>query len=223
MKILIVEDQEKLALSIQKGLSLVGFTVDVVGRGDTALDRMMHNSTLYDCIVLDRMLPGVDGLTLAKTLREKSINVPILMLTALDAVHARVEGLEGGADDYLAKPFDFTELVARVRALLRRPPELSSDILAVHGIEIDMTAHKVTRAGREIILTAKEFSILHYLMIHKDQVVTREQIMNHAWDYAFDGASNVVDVHLKNLRKKIQKKNETIFETVHGVGYKFIS
>lgn len=223
MKLLIVEDQEKLATSLQKGFSALGFTVDIIGRGDVALDRLSHHPDMYDCVVLDRMLPEMDGVTVCQTLREKQVKVPIIMLTALDAVHARVEGLDAGADDYLPKPFEFSELVARVRALMRRPVETFSDKVSARGIELDVDAHSVKRSGKDIALTAKEFAILHFLMMHKDQVVTREQIMDHVWDHAFDAASNVVDVHVKNLRKKIQKTHETIFETIHGVGYKFIS
>jgi DNA-binding response OmpR family regulator len=221
MRILIAEDQEKLALSIKKGLEHHGYAVDVVHDGGQALRRMEHENKNYDLLILDIMLPTTDGITICKTLRQMKISTPILMLTAKDTVNDRVAGLDVGADDYLVKPFAFEELVARIRALLRRPAETVIVELNQNGITLNTVTRKVTRSNKEIELTTKEFSILEQFLQHPNEVLTRDKIMSHVWDFAFEGFSNVVDSHIKNLRKKLQKKNETLFETVHGVGYRF--
>jgi DNA-binding response OmpR family regulator len=221
MRILIAEDQEKLALSIKKGLEHNGYAVDVVHDGGQALRRMEHENKNYDLLILDIMLPTTDGITICKTLRQMKISTPILMLTAKDTVNDRVAGLDVGADDYLVKPFAFEELVARIRALLRRPAETVIVELNQNGITLNTVTRKVTRSNKEIELTTKEFSILEQFLQHPNEVLTRDKIMSHVWDFAFEGFSNVVDSHIKNLRKKLQKKNETLFETVHGVGYRF--
>jgi DNA-binding response OmpR family regulator len=221
MRILIAEDQEKLALSVKKGLEHNGYAVDVVHDGGQALRRMEHENKNYDLLILDIMLPTTDGITICKTLRQQKISTPILMLTAKDTVNDRVTGLDVGADDYLVKPFAFEELLARIRALLRRPTETVIVELNQNGITLNTVTRKVTRGNREIELTTKEFSILEQFLSHPNEVLTRDKIMSHVWDFAFEGFSNVVDSHIKNLRKKLQKKNETLFETVHGVGYRF--
>jgi DNA-binding response OmpR family regulator len=221
MRILIIEDQEKLALSIKKGLEHHGYAVDTLFDGAQGLRRIESSHSDYDLVLLDVMLPSTDGITICKEVRKKAIALPILMLTAKDTVDDKVLGLNTGADDYLVKPFSFEELVARVNALLRRPVEAVAPILSVGEITLNTITRKVTKKNKDIILTAKEFSILEQFMLHPNEVLTREKILSHVWDFAFEGFSNVVDVHIKNLRKKLQNKNETLFETVHGVGYRF--
>lgn len=221
MRILIIEDQEKLALSIKKGLEQQGYAVDVLHDGLKGLRRLEANHMDYDLVVLDLMLPGLDGMSICKKLREEKIHTPVLMLTAKDTLIDKVDGLNAGADDYLVKPFDFSELVARVGALLRRPTEQFVLELTAGDIVLNTVTRTVTRAGKEVNLTAKEFAILEQFMRNPNQVLTRDSIMSHAWDFAFNGFSNVVDVHIKNLRKKIQHKHEVLFETVHGLGYRF--
>jgi DNA-binding response OmpR family regulator len=173
----------------------------------------------YDLIILDVMLPSVSGIVICSTLRSKNIVIPILMLTAKDTTDDKVDGLDAGADDYLVKPFEFKELVARIRALLRRPKETVQMELTVGDIVLNTVTRKVTKRGIEVPLTVKEYAILEYCMRHTNQVLTRDQIINHVWDHAFDSFSNVIDVHIKNLRKKLQNENETLLETIHGVGY----
>ncbi len=223
MRILIVEDQQKLADSIKRGLEQKGYAVDTIYDGGQAMRRLEHDHHQYDLVLLDRMLPNLDGMIICQTLRKMNITVPILMLTAKDAIEDRVQGLDAGADDYLVKPFAFEELLARVHALLRRPVDSVTTELRVADLVLDTTKHQVLKGGKEVSLTSKEFAILEFCMRNLDQVLTREQIVQHVWDFASDSASNVVDAHIKNLRKKIQKKNETILETVHGMGYRIKS
>jgi DNA-binding response OmpR family regulator len=220
MRVCIVEDQEKIALALKKGLESEGFLVDVFHDGTQAFPHLLVKGSLYDVIVLDIMLPGKTGVEICREVRKARIDTPILMLTALDDVESKVGGLSLGADDYLTKPFEFEELLARIRALLRRPHALVSEQISVAGITLDVREHTVSKKGKKIPLTQKEFLILEFLMRHPNQVIQREQIIAHVWDQAFDSFSNVVDVHIKNLRKKLQKSNENIFETIHGVGYK---
>jgi DNA-binding response OmpR family regulator len=223
MRLLVVEDQEKLALSLKKGLESIGYAVDILSSGERALDRIIHQHENYDCVLLDRMLPEIDGASICMQVRGKNINIPIIILTALDEVSDRVEGLDIGADDYITKPFSFIELASRIKAILRRPKTVVKELINLGNISIDVNNKTVKKNSRDILLTTKEFAILEYLMRNPNQVLTREQIMNHVWDYSFDSFSNVVDVHIKNLRKKLQNKNEKIFETIHGIGYKFIA
>ncbi len=221
MRILIVEDEEKLALSLKKGLEKEGFAVDYIMDGDAGERRIIISHKDYDLIILDLMLPGKDGFQICRAVREQQINVPILVLTARDATDDKVAALDAGADDYLVKPFSFEELMARTRALLRRPEQTLPNELVVHDLKLDTTTRKVTRKGKEINLTLKEFNLLEYLMRNADQVLTREQILDHLWDFAFDSFSNVVDVHVKNLRKKIDcTYHEKLLETIRGVGYR---
>jgi DNA-binding response OmpR family regulator len=166
------------------------------------------------------MLPNLDGMIICQTLRKMNVSIPILMLTAKDAIEDRVQGLDAGADDYLVKPFSFEELVARVSALLRRPNQSVITELKVGDIVLDTIKHLVTKAEKRVDLTSKEFAILEYCLRNPNQVLTRDQIMQHVWDFSAESSSNVVDAHIKNLRKKIQKKNEFIIETVHGIGYR---
>ena len=221
MRMIIVEDQEKLALSLKRGFEQEGYTADVIFDGEQALRRLEMNHSDYDIIVLDIMLPKVDGITICKHLRQKGVVTPILMLTAKDTVEDRVLGLDSGSDDYLVKPFSFEELLARVRALLRRPKEQLPVEIKFGDLTLDTIKRKVIQGKKEISLTLKEFSILEYFMRHPNQVLNRDQILTNVWDFSFDSFSNVVDVHLKNLRKKLEgQKHEASIETVHGVGYK---
>ena len=221
MRILCVEDNIKLANNIKKGLEQDSYAVDTLHDGEIALLRIQGNSAFYDLVILDSMLPTVSGPEILKKIRKDGIKIPVIMLTALSDVENKVLALDSGADDYLTKPFEFVELKARIRALLRRPTEIILSTISHAGITIDTTHHTVKLAGELVQVTTKEFSILEYMMRSPNQVLTREQIMNHVWDYSFDSFSNVVDVHIKNLRKKLQNKNEKIFETIHGLGYRF--
>ena len=221
MKILLVEDEDKLAQGIAKGLEMEGFTVDIVGDGKKALTRISLHRSDYDAIILDLMLPSMDGHDICKQVREWNITVPILILTARAETDTKVRLLESGADDYLVKPFSFAELVARVRALMRRPADSLPEVLTCGDIELHMGERKVTRNGREIPLTLKEFGLLEYFMRHPNQVVNREDLLNHLWDFNYVGFSNVVDVHVKNLRRKLDSAGSaSALQTVRGVGYR---
>jgi two-component system OmpR family response regulator len=218
VRLLVVEDEERLARALQRGLSREGYAVDVLGDGRRALMRLTGEEE-YDLVVLDIVLPGVDGMTICRTMRDRGNDVPVLMLTARDAVQDRVAGLDSGADDYLVKPFAFAELVARVRSLLRRPPAVVPPRLVVGDLELEPATRRVMRAGRDVSLTTKEFALLEYFMRHEGEVLSRDRILSHAWDFEFDSASNVVDVHVKNLRKKIDAHGSRLFHTVRGAGY----
>lgn len=219
MKILLVEDNIKLSKSIKQGLEQEGFAVDCLYDGPTAENRLKMGSDEYDVVILDRMLPEKDGVSVCKALREANVTIPIIMLTALDTTGDKVEGLDAGADDYLAKPFEFSELVARLHALLRRPKNLSSDIVELGDIVLDTTNKIVKYKGKEITLTLKEFMVLEYLVRNSGKVISRDTLYSHAWDFADSSFSNTVDVHIKNLRKKL-KDNGKIIQTVRGLGYK---
>jgi len=222
VKILVVEDNEKLAENLKQGLVQEGYAVDVIGDGLLAERRILINNDEYDLIVLDRMLPGKDGESVCLSWRESGIVIPILMLTALDTTDNKVEGLNAGADDYLAKPFAFKELLARIRALLRRPKQTFPDILELRDISINTTSRTVTYKSKPLVLTLKEFMVLEYLMRNAGKVVTRDELYSHAWDFADSSFSNTVDVHIKNLRKKIHD-NAKIIQTVRGIGYKMVA
>lgn len=222
MKILLVEDEKKLSAALVKGLGAHGYTVDTVVDGAKAMHRIELHRADYDLIILDLMLPSLDGLSICKQARERDITVPILILTARAEVESKVELLLSGADDYLVKPFSLAELLARIHAILRRPKETISDVLRIGDIELDLRERKVTRAGAEVSLTLKEFGLLEYFMRHPDQVVSREDLLNHLWDFNYVGFTNVVDVHVKNLRRKLggDDKGRVALETVRGVGYR---
>ena len=221
MRILIVEDEEKLALSLKKGLEKEGFAVDYIMDGEAGERRIIVNHKDYDLVILDLMLPGKDGFEICQEVREQKVTTPILVLTARDATEDKVAALNAGADDYLVKPFSFEELMARVRAILRRPEQALPNELVIQDLHLDTITRKVTRKGKEIHLTLKEFNLLEYLMRHAGQVLTREQILDHIWDFAFDSFSNVIDVHVKNLRRKIDDTHhETLLETIRGFGYR---
>lgn len=219
MRILIVEDQRKTAQFIRKGLEEQGYAADVVADGREAeTQAQVHD---YDLIILDVMLPGQDGMQACRNLRRLKIHTPILMLTALSSTQDKVKGLDSGADDYLGKPFEFNELLARVRALVRRHAGAKPK-LKVADLELDVATRKAVRAGREISLTAREFALLEYLMQHAGRVVTRTMISEHVWDIHFDSESNVIDVYINFLRKKIDKGHKTpLLHTVVGTGYVF--
>lgn len=219
MKILVVEDNYKLAHSIKEGLTHEGFAVDCLYDGVVAEQHMLLNRTEYDVAILDVMLPSMDGMAICRSLREHEVTVPILMLTARDAIDDKVKGLNSGADDYLAKPFAFEELLARIRALLRRPRVSEKALLEAGNITLDTVSRKVEQDGKEIILTLKEYMILEYFLRNRNKVITRDELYEHAWDYADAAFSNTVNVHIKNLRQKLND-NGTYIQTIRGVGYK---
>ncbi|MES2623014.1 MAG: response regulator transcription factor [Patescibacteria group bacterium] len=219
MKILLVEDNTKLAKNIKQGLTQEGFAVDTVEDGTEAEKKVSINRDEYDLVVLDRMLPGNDGLSICASWREQGISIPVLMLTAMGATEDKVVGLKGGADDYLAKPFDFEELLARIQALLRRPKLATQEKITIGDLMLDTQAHVITLKNKPLTLTLKEFMVLEYLMRNQGKVVTRDELYAHAWDYADLTLSNTVDVHIKNIRRKIKDKSK-IIQTVRGVGYK---
>lgn len=218
MRILIVEDERRLSDIIKKGFVEDGFAVDQAFDGEEG--QYLAESEDYDLIVLDLMLPKIDGIDVCKNLRKKEIKTPILMLTARSTTEDKVQGLDSGADDYITKPFSFIEFRSRVHALIRRSHQEGSPILQIDGLILDPLKHKVTRDGKDISLTPKEFAILELLMRHKGEVVTRTMIIEHVWNYDFDGMSNVVDVFVVTLRKKIDSGFKTkLIKTVHGIGY----
>lgn len=223
MKILVVEDQENLAKLVKKGLESEGFAVDYVTDGELACRRIEMCQKEYDLMVLDLMLPKKDGIQVCKETRAKKISIPILMLTAKDSTEDIIAGLNAGADDYLIKPFSFDILLARIRALLRRPEPVLPTELEIQNITLDPSSRKVFKGKKEIKLTLKEFSLLEYLMRNPDHALGREQILSNVWDFAFDSFSNVVDVHITSLRKKLGDKKGELLETVRGVGYKINS
>ncbi len=221
MKLLIVEDEQKLADAISRGLTYQGHTADVIHDGQKALTRISLHRNDYDLVILDLMLPSMDGHEIVKQARAMDVKTPILILTARAETQNKVDLLLSGADDYLVKPFSFAELLARVHALLRRPTEAVPDIISVQDITLNSGNRLVTRSGKEIPLTLKEFSLLEYLMRHPNQVVNREDLLSHLWDFNYDSFSNVVDVHVKNIRRKLDNgESPSILETIRGVGYR---
>lgn len=220
MRILLVEDEEKLAKSIQKGLEIEGYAVDYITEGEKAERRIELYREEYDLIILDLMLPDKSGFEICKNARDDGVLTPVLVLTARDAVEDKVKALDAGADDYLVKPFSFEELSARIRALLRRPEESLPVVLRVGDISLDTKKQQVHVNDEEVKLTLKEFALLEYFMRHPGEVLSREDILDHLWGFDFEGFSNVVDVHIKNLRKKIEYGEGDYLETVQGVGYR---
>ncbi len=217
MRLLLIEDDPKLSRVLARGLREEGFAVDVAGDGEDGAFRAVEQE--YDGIVLDVMLPKMDGFEVLRQLREKGRRTPVLMLTARCAVQDRVRGLNGGADDYLKKPFDFEELLARVHALLRRAAPEPDVCLRVADLILDPRKRVVTRAGAGVELTAKEFGILEYLLRHRDRVISRTQLSEHVWDENFDAMSNVIDVTVYRLREKIDRHGPALVHTVRGAGY----
>lgn len=218
MRILLVEDEKALSDVVKKGLTELGFAVDRAFDGEEGL--FLAGEENYDLIILDLMLPKMDGVTVCKNLREKKVDTPILMLTAKNQLEDKVTGLNAGADDYLTKPFEFAEVKARINALLRRNYRQIENVIQIGDLIIDPLKRIVERNGKVIDLTPKEFAILEYLARHKDEPVTRTQITEHTWDYNFDSLSNIVDVFIATLRKKIDgNQKRKLIHTVHGVGY----
>jgi len=217
MRMLLVEDEKNVAAFIKKGLEEEFYAVDVAEDGAEGF--LMATSNEYDLMILDIMLPGINGIELCKRLREKGLKAPILMLTAIDSVNSKVEGLESGADDYLTKPFAFSELLARIKALLRRTSDSVSE-LSLEDLRMDLLSRRVFREDKEVVLTPKEFSLLEYLLRNKGRVLSRTQIIENIWGYTFDPNSNVVDVHVKFLREKIDAGiDKKLIHTVRGAGY----
>ncbi len=218
MRILVVEDEEKVASFIRKGLEEERYAVDVALDGEEGLELALINP--YDLVILDLMLPKLDGFRVLEKLREEEVSTPVLVLTAKDNLSDKVRGLDVGADDYLTKPFAFAELLARVRALLRRGKPQRSPVLKVADLALDPAARRVTRAGQTIELTAKEYALLEYFMRHAGQVLTRTMISEHVWDQSFDSYTNVIDVYVNYLRKKVDQGFEPkLIHTIRGAGY----
>lgn len=219
MRILIVEDERRLANVLKKGFTEEGFAVDLAFDGEEG--QFLAESEGYDIIILDVTLPKTDGLSICKRLRSKNIKIPIIMLTAKSTLEDKISGLDSGADDYITKPFAFLELRSRIYALIRRSKFEATSTLKIADLEVDSIKHIVKRENELIVLTPKEFSILEFLLHHRDEVVTRTMIIEHVWDYNFDGMSNIIDVFIATLRRKIDKgKKVKLIHTLHGIGYK---
>lgn len=222
MRILIIEDESKIAYALKKGLEQESFAVDVSLTGQDGYG--MTAVTTYDVIILDRMLPDFEGAEILKTLRAKGVKTPVIFLTAKDAISDRIAGLDAGADDYMVKPFAFEELLARIRALLRRPRESKDTILRYDDVELNTLRFELHRGGKLIKLTTKEFALLEYLMRNHDRILTKESIINHVWDYDADILPNTVEVYIGYLRQKIDKpfpRSSKLIHTRHGFGYIF--
>lgn len=218
MRVLVVEDEVKMARALRRGLEQEGHAVDLAADGEEGLRLATERD--YDVVVLDVLLPGRDGFAVCAELRGRRRWVPVLMLTARDAVEDRIRGLDVGADDYVVKPFSFAELLARLRALVRRGPAERPPVLEVGDLTLDPATHAVTRGGLSVELSAREFSLLEFLMRHPDEVVSRARILEHVWDYNYAGFSNVVDVYVGYLRRKLERPfGRPLIRTVRGVGY----
>lgn len=219
MQLLIVEDEERIANLLRRGLMEKSFAVDVAMDGAQALKKISCND--YDLIVLDLMIPKVDGLTVCRTIRKTNSNIPILILTAKDGIEDKVKGLDSGADDYMTKPFSFVELLARIRALLRRGKIADPVILQFDDLALDPSSHLVSRGGTKIDLTTREYALLEYFMRHPNRIISKSQILEHVWDYNYDGLSNIVETYIKYVRKKIKvsPSSKEIIHTVRGIGY----
>jgi DNA-binding response OmpR family regulator len=217
-RILVVEDEPGIAMALEDDLRLEGYAVEVIHDGLAAAKRAREAS--FDAILLDVMLPGKDGFAVCRRLRARDIKTPVLMLTARDAIDDRVEGLDSGADDYLVKPFEFKELLARVRALLRRAGELRPSVLQVADLTLNTANHTAARSGKHIGLTAKEYALLEYFALHQGRLLGREEIAEHVWDENFDPMSNVIDVYVRRLRKKVDEGfGRPLIHTRRGSGY----
>jgi DNA-binding response OmpR family regulator len=222
MHILIVEDEERLAKALKKGLELKGYAVDWLPDSEKARNRILLYRTEYDLIILDLMLPGIDGATITESVRKEGVTTPIIILTARNETEHKVDLLNKGADDYIVKPFSFEELLSRINAVLRRPAQSKPVVLRVGPLEMDMATRTVKKDGEEVSLTLKEYALLECFMRQPGEVLSREKLFDHVWDFNSLSWSNVLDVHMKNLRKKLgtDKHGEQLFETVRGVGYR---
>ncbi len=221
MRILVVEDEKKLADALVAGLTKKGYAVDALNDGEKAFSRISLNHSEYDLIILDLMLPSKDGLQICKEARALDITTPILVLTARNETENKVNLLLSGADDYMVKPFSFDELLARIHALLRRPADMVPEVLRFQDIELNPVEHTVTRDGKPISLTLKEFYLLEYFMRRPKEVINREDLLVHLWDFNYESFSNVIDVHVKNLRRKLNVGGRPdVLETVRGIGYR---
>lgn len=221
MRILVIEDEHRIAQSIKKGLEQERYAVDLAYDGTQGFD--LASSEEYDLLIIDRMIPHIDGVTLCKSLREKGNHTPILLLTAKSQIKDKVEGLDAGADDYLTKPFSFEELLARIRALLRRPKEGIDATMSVNDLSLDRGSFTVVRDNQPILLSSKEFALLEFLMRHHHKVVSKEQIIAHVWDYDANVLPNTVEVYIRNLRMKVDHPFTSLpplIQTVRGFGYK---
>jgi two-component system copper resistance phosphate regulon response regulator CusR len=218
MRILLIEDDEKVARAVSTGLEAEHFAVDRVSNGLEGLDTARLGP--YDLIILDLMLPGLNGTELLRRLRQVNSDVPVLILTARDAVSEKIANFEAGADDYVTKPFSFAELVVRVKALLRRGATKRDNLIRIADLEIDRVHHQVRRNGNGIKLTSKEYSLLEYMALNRGRVVSRSMIVDHVWDQSFDGLTNIVDVYVRQLRTKVDEPyDQHLIRTVRGSGY----
>lgn len=221
MRVLVVEDDHLIATSIKKGLEQEHYAVDLAFNGKEGADLALSEE--YDVIILDRLLPEMDGIEICTSIRKNQIHTPILMLTAKGQIQDRVQGLDSGADDYLVKPFSFEELLARLRALVRRPAQTHSHVLKMDNLTLNTSTYVVQREGKTIPISSKEFSLLEYLMLHPNTILSKQQIIAHVWDYNADILENTIEVYIRNLRKKIDKpfaKQRSLIHTARGFGYK---
>ena len=222
MRLLVVEDEQRLAVGLRKGLEAEGFAVDVVHNGTDGI--WMARENPFDAIILDVMLPGANGYQVCRTLRSEGNWTPILMLTAKDGVWDQVEGLDTGADDYLTKPFSYAVLIARLRALRRRGAPVRPTVLEAGELRLDPATRRVWLRGEQIALTRREFAILEYLLHHPDKVMSKRDILDHVWDFDFDGDPNIVEVYVRRLRTKLHRPGDgAVIETVRGAGYRLVA
>lgn len=219
MQILIVEDEDKIANILRKGLLEEFYNVDIAHDGEEALEKVKFNS--YDFIILDLMIPKIDGLTVCKKIRDKNITIPILILTAKDDVSDKIAGLDAGADDYVVKPFSFAEISARIRALLRRGNKADPVILTILDLSLNPATKTATRNGKSISLTAREYALLEYFMRNSNMMLSKNQILEHVWDYRYEGLSNIVETYIRYLRKKLKvsPNSRKLIYTNRGIGY----
>lgn len=218
MRVLVAEDDESIRSVLKAHLEKKGYAVDEAGDGDDASAFLA--TTLYDLVLIDVMMPGMSGFDVVSRYRKRSGSAPVVFLTALDSVEDKVKGLDIGGDDYLVKPFSFEELDARIRVILRRNADSASSVLKVDDLELDMKGRRVSRGGVEISLSQKEYSILEYMMLNRDQVITRDRLIEHVWNFDYSGESNVIDVYIRYLRKKIDTEGrKPLIHTVRGIGY----